>query len=65
MGKTDYLRFLVAAESDPTLRAELRRSSAALRTLDDLADFAGRHGFRFGVADIPVQRNGPFPPRPR
>ncbi|PWC53923.1 Nif11-like leader peptide family natural product precursor [Azospirillum sp. TSO22-1] len=56
MGQIEYLRFLVAAESDPDLKANLRRASAALRTLDDLVDFGERHGFRFGAADIPVRR---------
>ncbi|WP_431857498.1 Nif11-like leader peptide family natural product precursor [Azospirillum sp.] len=61
MGQTDYLRFLVAAESDPDLRADLRRSSAALRTLEDLVDFGERHGFRFDTADVPV--TSPAEPR--
>lgn len=56
MGKTDYLRFLVATESDPDLRADLNRASRALRTLDDLVDFAKRHGFRFDTDDIPLRR---------
>lgn len=56
MGKTDYLRFLVATESDPDLRADLNRASRALRTLDDLVDFANRHGFRFDAGDIPLRR---------
>ena len=55
MGQMEYLQFLVAAQSDPTLRADLRRASAALRTLDDLAAFAARYGFRFGAADVPVR----------
>lgn len=60
MGQTEYLRFLVATASDPDLRAHLHRASATLRTLDDLAAFAARHGFRFGAADIPL----PHPLRP-
>jgi len=59
MGKTDYLRFLVATQSDPDLRADLNRASRALHTLDDLVDFAGRHGFRFDAADIPLRRSSP------
>lgn len=55
MGQTEYLRFLIAAANDPDLRASLHRASAALRTLDDLAAFAARHGFRFGVVDIPLR----------
>ncbi|HYH39394.1 MAG TPA: hypothetical protein VD860_14320 [Azospirillum sp.] len=55
MGKTEYLQFLIATESDPDLKADLRRASAALRTLDDLVDFGARHGFRFRAADVPVK----------
>lgn len=58
MGKTEYLRFLVASQSDPDLKADLRRASAVLRTLEDLADFGGRHGFRFDAADVPVSGDG-------
>ncbi len=56
MGKTEYLRFLVAMHSDPALRAALQHASRALYTLDDLAAFAERHGFRFEAADIPLHR---------
>ena len=59
MGKTDYLRFLVATQSDPDLRADLNRASWALHTLDDLVDFASRHGFRFDARDIPLRAPSP------
>jgi hypothetical protein len=65
MCQSDYLHFLIATQSDPTLRADLRRASAALRTLDDLVAFGERHGFKFGAADIPVSHPGeprPFTP---
>lgn len=58
MCQSDYLQFLIATQSDPTLRANLRRASAALRTLDDLVAFGKRHGFTFGAADIPVNHPG-------
>lgn len=64
MAQTEYLRFLVATQSDPDLRADLNRASRALRTLDDLVDFAGRHGFRFDATDIPL-RQSPGQPESR
>ncbi|QCO17333.1 Nif11 family protein (plasmid) [Azospirillum brasilense] len=50
----DYIRFLVATEADPALRAALRRASRGLLTLGDLVDFAAGHGYRFTEADIPL-----------
>lgn len=64
MSQSDYLRFLIAAESDPDLKAALRRASAMVRTLDDLVVFGARHGFRFGAADIPVNSNPEARERP-
>ncbi len=55
MAQTDYIRFLVATQSDPTLSAALRRASAGLRTIADLVDFARGHGYRFTEDDVPLK----------
>jgi hypothetical protein len=53
-GQTEYLRFLIAAQGDPELRAHLRRAARGVRTVNDLVTFASGHGFRFGPADVPL-----------
>jgi len=53
-GQAEYLRFLIAAQGDPDLRAHLRRASRGVRTVNDLVAFAVGHGFRFGAADVPL-----------
>ncbi|HYH18732.1 MAG TPA: Nif11-like leader peptide family natural product precursor [Azospirillum sp.] len=52
--QAEYLRFLIAAQGDPDLRAQLRRASRGVRTVNDLVAFAAGHGFRFGTADVPL-----------
>ncbi len=50
----DYIRFLVATQADPALRAALLRASRGMLTLGDLVDFAAGYGYRFTEADIPL-----------
>lgn len=54
MSETDYIRFLVAADRDPDLRAALRRAAPRLRTVGDLVAFAGGRGYRFREDDVPL-----------
>lgn len=55
MGEVHFLRFLIDAECDPDLRAALRRSSADLRSVTDLARFARQRGYAFDPVDVPVE----------
>jgi len=55
MAHSDYIRFLVATQSDSALKAALRRSSSGLRTLGELVAFAERHGFCFAEEDVPLE----------
>lgn len=54
MAQGEFIRFLVAAQENPVVMAELMANAPWLATGADIARFAGRHGFRFTEHDVPL-----------
>lgn len=55
MGPSNFLRFLIDSDTDPDLRAALRRASVHLLSVNELAAFARRQGYAFDPCDVPLE----------